>query len=85
LHADTKSHSRDPKPTVLDPNDPKAKQTYVPPSETFEEYMKRRAAQGKNQGVAVQAKQTVSSPSYSSYSSARKSGGKDYSVMYLRT
>ena len=42
--ADTKAHSRDPKPTKLDPNDPKSKQTYVPPAETFEEYMKRRAA-----------------------------------------
>ena len=44
---DTKAHSRDPKPTKLDPNDPKSKQTYIPPAESFEEYMKRRAAQGK--------------------------------------
>ena len=41
---DTKAHSRDPKPTKLDPNDPKSKQTYIPPAESFEEYMKRRAA-----------------------------------------
>ena len=45
--ADTKAHSRDPAPTVLDPNDPKAKQTHIPKSESFEEYMKRRAAGGK--------------------------------------
>ena len=44
---DTKAHSRDPKPTKLDPNDPKSKQTYIPPAETFEEYLKRRNAQGK--------------------------------------
>ena len=71
----------------MDPNDPKARQTYVPASETFEEYMKRRAAQGgKNQGTTVQAKQAVSAaPSYSSYMAARKSGKKDYNVMYLRS
>ncbi len=45
--AETKPHTRDPKPTVLDPNDPKAKQTHIPKSESFEEYMKRRAAGGK--------------------------------------
>lgn len=45
--ADTKPHTRDPKPTVLDPNDPKSKQTFVPKAESFEEYMKRRAAGGK--------------------------------------
>ena len=53
--ADTKCHSRDPKPTVLDPSDPKAKQTYVPKSETFEEYMKRRAGGGKNADSAAPA------------------------------
>ena len=74
--SETKCHSRDPKPTVLDPNDPKAKQTYVPPAETFEEYMKRRAAQGGKKHEVVQAKQQVSS--------ARKAGGSEYSVMYLR-
>ncbi len=45
--AETKPHTRDPKPTTLDPNDPKAKQTHIPKSESFEEYMKRRAAEGK--------------------------------------
>jgi hypothetical protein len=44
---ETKPHTRDPKPTTLDPNDPKAKQTHIPKSESFEEYMKRRAAEGK--------------------------------------
>jgi hypothetical protein len=44
---DTKPHTRDPKPTTLDPNDPKSKQTHIPKSESFEEYMKRRAAEGK--------------------------------------
>eukprot|EP00286_Rhodomonas_abbreviata_P028662 CAMPEP_0181304638 /NCGR_PEP_ID=MMETSP1101-20121128/9266_1 /TAXON_ID=46948 /ORGANISM="Rhodomonas abbreviata, Strain Caron Lab Isolate" /LENGTH=136 /DNA_ID=CAMNT_0023410427 /DNA_START=57 /DNA_END=467 /DNA_ORIENTATION=- len=38
-----KAHSRDPAPTVLDPNDPKSKQTHIPQSESFEEYMARRA------------------------------------------
>jgi hypothetical protein len=47
LFAETKPHTRDPKPTTLDPNDPKAKQTHIPKSESFEEYMKRRAAEGK--------------------------------------
>ena len=42
-----KAHTRDPTPTKLDPNDPKAKQTHIPKSESFEEYMKRRAAEGK--------------------------------------
>jgi hypothetical protein len=45
--ADTKAHSRDPAPTKLDPNDPKSKQTHIPKAESFEEYMKRRAAGGK--------------------------------------
>ena len=45
--AETKPHTRDPKPTTLDTNDPKAKQTHIPKSESFEEYMKRRAAEGK--------------------------------------
>ncbi len=45
--ADTKPHTRDPKPTTLDPNDPKSKQTHIPKGESFEEYMKRRAAEGK--------------------------------------
>jgi len=40
-----KAHTRDPTPTQLDPNDPKAKQTHIPQGESFEEYMKRRAAQ----------------------------------------
>jgi hypothetical protein len=42
-----KAHTRDPTPTKLDPNDPKSKQTHIPVSESFEEYMKRRAAGGK--------------------------------------
>lgn len=77
--SETKCHSRDPKPTVLDPTDPKARQTYVPPSETFEEYMKRRAAQAgnKKQEQVVQAKAQPGS--------ARKAGGSSgYSAMYLR-
>ena len=44
--------------------------------------MKRRAAQGKNQGTTVQAKQ----PTYSSAaSSVKKSGRSEYNVMYLRS
>ena len=80
--SETKCHSRDPKPTVLDPNDPKAKQTYVPPAETFEEYMKRRAAQGNKKQEVVQAKQ----PAYGvpRVSSTRKAGGSDYGTMFLR-
>lgn len=42
-----KAHTRDPNPTILDPNDPKAKQTHIPKSESFEEYMARRKAEGK--------------------------------------
>jgi len=42
-----KAHTRDPAPTTLDPNDPKAKQTHIPKSESFEEYMARRRAEGK--------------------------------------
>ena len=63
------------KPTVLDPNNPKARQTYVPAAESFEEYMKRSADQGKKHEV-VQAKQQVSF--------VRKAGGNEHSVMYLR-
>jgi hypothetical protein len=74
--SETKCHSRDPRPTILDPTDPKAKQTYVPVAESFEEYMKRRAAQGGKKQEVVQAKQQVSS--------AKKAGGVDYSAMYLR-
>jgi len=42
-----KAHTRDPNPTVLDPNDPKSKQTHIPQSETFQEYMARRQREGK--------------------------------------
>ena len=42
-----KAHTRDPNPTVLDPNDPKSKQTHIPQSESFEEYMARRQREGK--------------------------------------
>ena len=45
--SDTKPHTRDPKPTTLDPNDPKGKQTHIPVSQSFEEYMKSRKAGGK--------------------------------------
>merc|ERR1719199_1962631 len=44
------AHTRDPNPTVLDPNDPKAKQTHIPESESFAEYMARR-----NGGAAAPA------------------------------
>lgn len=64
--ADTRAHTRDPKETRFDPSDPKAKQTYVPKSETFEEYMKRRAAGGKSSGSAAPA------PASSAWSSAPK-------------
>ena len=83
MSSETKSHSRDPKPTTLDLNDPKSKQTYIPPAETFEEYMKRRAAQGKNQGTTVQAKQTAQ-PSYARPASSKNSGVQESGVMYLR-
>jgi hypothetical protein len=75
--SETKCHSRDPRPTILDPNDPKAKQTHVPAGESFEEYMKRRAAQAGNKNGQVQAKQQVSS--------VKKAGGIGYSAMHLRT
>jgi hypothetical protein len=42
-----KAHTRDPTPTILDPNDPKSKQTHIPQSESFEEYMARRQREGK--------------------------------------
>ena len=42
-----KAHTRDPTPTVLDPNDPKSKQTHIPQSESFQEYMARRQREGK--------------------------------------
>jgi hypothetical protein len=74
--SETKCHSRDPRPTILDPNDPKAKQTHVPAGESFEEYMKRRAAQGGKKQEVVQAKQQVSS--------VKKAGDVGYSAMYLR-
>jgi hypothetical protein len=74
--AETKCHSRDPKPTVLDTTDPKAKQTYVPPSETFEEYMKRRAAQAGKKQEVVQARPAASS--------MRAGSSQGYSAMFLR-
>jgi len=39
---EAKAHSRDPTPTALDPNDPKAKQTHIPQGDSFEAYMARR-------------------------------------------
>ena len=36
--------TRDPLPTVIDPNDPKAKQAAIHKAETFAEYLARRAA-----------------------------------------
>ena len=76
LSAETKCHSRDPKPTVLDTSDPKAKQTYVPPSESFEEYMKRRAAQAGKKQELVQARPAGSS--------VRAGSSQGYSAMFLR-
>ena len=78
MFSETKCHSRDPKATKFDPNDPKAKQTYVPPSETFEEYMKRRAAGGKQAPVAAAS----SSSSSVRVASVASKGG--YSAMFLR-
>ena len=72
LCAETKCHSRDPKP-----RDPKAKQTYVPPSETFDEYMKRRTAQAGKKQELVQARPAASA-------SGRVGSSKGYSAMYLR-
>jgi hypothetical protein len=48
----------------------------VPPAETFEEYMKRRAAQGGKKNEVVQAKQQVYS--------AKRAGDSEYRAMYLR-
>merc|ERR1711974_416388 len=36
--------TRDPAPTYIDPNDPKAKQQAIPKVETFAEYLARRTA-----------------------------------------
>ena len=36
--------TRDPLPTVIDPNDPKAKQAAIHKAESFAEYLARRAA-----------------------------------------
>ncbi len=74
--SETKCHSRDPKPTVLDPNDPKARQTYVPAAESFEEYMKRRSAMGAKKQEAVLSKPPAAT--------VRKAGSVEYSAMYLR-
>lgn len=39
--------TRDPEPTVIDPNDPKGKQKAIHKADSFEEYMKKRAAGNK--------------------------------------
>ena len=68
---DTKAHTRDPKSTVLDPNDPKAKQTHIPKAESFEEYMKRRAS------GAIKNAAPISPAAYSAPAgSAKSTGGK---------
>eukprot|EP00960_Hanusia_phi_P048265 758843-Hanusia_phi.AAC.3 len=60
-----KAHTRDPKPTRLDPTDPKAKQTYVPPAESFEEYLKRRNSGGKSSKTAQTYVAPISGSSFS--------------------
>jgi hypothetical protein len=89
MFAETKPHTRDPKPTRFDPNDPKAKQTHIPAAETFEEYMKRRAAQSGNKQAPVAAASSstssYSTPSYSSYVAAKKPASRSgYNAMFLR-
>lgn len=39
--------TRDPEPTEIDPNDPKGKQKAIHKADSFEEYMKKRAAGNK--------------------------------------
>ncbi|KAG8470494.1 hypothetical protein KFE25_008915 [Diacronema lutheri] len=39
--------TRDPEPTDIDPNDPKGKQKAIHKADSFEEYMKKRAAGNK--------------------------------------
>ena len=56
------AHTRDPTPTELDPNDPKSKQTYIPQSESFEEYMARRSG---SQGATTTAAAPVQAASSS--------------------
>merc|ERR1740138_650836 len=38
--------TRDPAPTVIDPNDPKAKVTAIHPADSFADYMAKRKAAG---------------------------------------
>ncbi len=83
---ETKAHSRDPRPTPLDPNDPKSKQTYVPTSETFEEYMKRHNLQSvKGESSGTQTIQPVgkSGSSRSRVSDVKQSVSKDYTIKYV--
>ena len=71
------AHTRDPNPTKLDPNDPKAKQTHIPASESFAEYMARRNGQKHEAPSApVGATQAVPAPSQSGPSPA--AGKIDY-------
>ena len=70
------AHTRDPTPTELDPNDPKSKQTYIPQSESFEEYMARRSG---SQGATTTAAAPVQAASSS------QAGRKiDYGRPWLR-
>merc|ERR1719387_1208068 len=39
--------TRDPEPTVIDPNDPKGKQQAIHKAESFADYLARRKAEGK--------------------------------------
>eukprot|EP00286_Rhodomonas_abbreviata_P022823 CAMPEP_0181311194 /NCGR_PEP_ID=MMETSP1101-20121128/13002_1 /TAXON_ID=46948 /ORGANISM="Rhodomonas abbreviata, Strain Caron Lab Isolate" /LENGTH=210 /DNA_ID=CAMNT_0023417899 /DNA_START=28 /DNA_END=660 /DNA_ORIENTATION=+ len=66
------AHTRDPAPTQLDPNDPKSKQTHIPKSESFEEYLARR-----NGGAA--AAPAAAAPAYSPPAQSYQPPAQSYS------
>merc|ERR1719316_2165384 len=62
--------TRDPAPTVIDPNDPKAKQTAIHKAESFADYLAKRSGGGG----AAPAPAPPAAPAYSPPAAAASSG-----------
>ena len=63
--------TRDPAPTEIDPNDPKAKQTAIHKAESFADYLAKRSGGG---GGAAPAPAPPAAPAYSPPAAAASSG-----------
>merc|ERR1719183_3106014 len=71
--------TRDPAPTIIDPNDPKGKQGAIHKAESFADYLKRRAAEtgGAAPAAPASAAPAAAAPAAAASSSVAH-GGKGF-------